>query len=733
MNEKLAKRLRLPQTIFEYPYDSSIIVKDRPYDPSLVMWEICPGNVTSRFNSNGDFEWIPVSIASGELINCDILFTFWTDPERKLIRSLRPKERDILSIWHKDDEELLLLKIKNVGNSLVKFANAGWRESSIWGYCKDCKIIDQKFNHKNHDFKSLRVDTQSFPLMIKVLEPSPQGKKRKFPIWLQELEPEVTFFDRYLQHLNVYEGAVGVLVTLKLSGESSRIHEFYGFHYRGKPAAVGYKFFTEGFKVSINLSKLRNKIREFMAIFKNNYVYRNLYIKFLIYRISHELLKEKLSPFDAELISKLLITKFTFNLTKDIEKTIEEMYLSKVHPVAREKIENFLKSKKCERIQNNLEKLLKRIDESNAFIEYLVYVFLHSLSHAFLIASYSCGGIGENELDEQIKIRENTADIFIYERPLNGATRIIERNFMHKPGKGRTVDFLYYFENAVFSCPVGEAEEFLYDLVFKRPRSQIERIIKLLKSLENREISLNEFESHVSMILQCCAPISTVLIEKLRRLSRITSIKGRNLSEFNLHFEIYLAYMYLKRKLGRDPFPEEFTWLVENIDKIDVNDFVSVLSQEGLDEELLNAGISFNELKQLKSLIEKPRLFIEEAQKRYLRSCIDGCPSCIGVLCSEEVLGLSRYSISRKLLQRIISSIIEAEGFKITSFSRDLTDKVIDKLKTQKYVFLLSPYQQRKNLSILISEMIKNGGSIRDFRIIKTSGDSFQYMSLVVM
>jgi len=732
MSEKLAERLKLPQTIFEYPYETSIMVKGRPYDPSLVMWEICPGNVTSRFNPNGDFEWIPISIASGELINCDRLFTFWDDSEQKLIRSLRPKERDILSIWHGDDKELFLLKIKNV-HSLVKFASAGCRESGIWGYCKDCKLIDQKFGHKNHDFKSLRVDTQSFPLMIKVLEPSPQGQKKKFPIWLQELKPEVTFFDRYLQHLNVYEGAVGVLATLKLSGESSHIHEFYGFQYTGKPAAVGYKFHTEGFKISINLSKLKNKIKEFMAIFRNNYHYRNHYIKFLIHKLSYELLKEKISPFDAELISKLMITKFTFNLTKDIEKTIEEMYLSKMHPVAKEKIEKFMKSEKYERIQNLLEKLLRNINESDDFIEYLVYTFVHSLSHAFLIASYSCGGIGENELDEQIKISENAADIFIYERPLNGATRIIERNFTHKPGKGRTIDFLYYFENVALSCPVGEAEEFLYDTIFKRPQNQINRIMGLLKSLENREISLNEFTSCFSMALQCCAPVNTVLIEKLRKLSRITPVRGRNLSEFNLHFEIYLLYLYLKRKLGRDPFQEEFAWLIGNIDKIDIIDFVSLLGQEGLDKDLLDARISFNELKQLRSLIKDPKLFLEEVQKRYLRSCIDGCPSCIGVLCGEEILGLSRYSISRNLLQRIISSTIETEAFKITSFSEDLPDKILDKLKAQNYVFLLGPYQQRENLSILISKMIQHGGSVRDFRIIKTNDNSYQYLILAVI
>lgn len=730
MSDKLAEKLKLPKTIFDYPYENSILVKGHPYDPSLVMWEVCPGNVTSRFNPDGDFEWVPLNIAVGGLINCDRgPFNISNDSEQRLIYLLRPKERDILSIWHRN-ENLLLLKVTNI-RSLEKFANAGCRESDVWGYCKECKLVDQKSSHKNHDFKSLRVDTQSFPLMVKVLEPLSHGQKKNFPIWLQELRPEVTFFDRYLQKLNVYEGAIGVLVTLKLSGESSHIHEFYGFHCAGKPAAVGYKFYTEGFKISVSLDRLREKIREFVAIFKNTPIYRNLYVKFIIYKLSYELLKERISPLDAELISKLLITKSTFNLVKDLEKITEEIYFSKMHPVAKEKIDRFMKSENYKRIQNLVEGLLGSVDESS-FIEYLVYTFIHSLSHAFLIASYSCSGVSENELDEQIKISGDVADIFIYERPLNGATRIIERNIMHKPGKGRTIDFLYYFENVALSCPIGEAEEFLYDLLFKRPQSQIDQIMKLVTSLETRKISLNEFMTNFSMVLQCCIPANTVLIEKLRKLSQTTLVKGKNVSEFNLHFEIYLIYLYLKHKLGRDPFPEEFAWTIENIDKIDIDDLSSILSQEEINKELLNAKISFNELKQLKSLIKDSKLFLEEVQKRYLRSCVDGCPSCLSVLCGEEILGISRYSISRNLIQRIIISAIEKESFKITPISENLSDKVCDRLKTHDYVFLLSTYHQRESLGALIGKIIQHGVSIRGFRVVKTNDNLYQYLTLMV-
>jgi len=732
VSDGLAERLKLPQTIFDYPYEVSVAVKGCPYDPLLVLGETCPGNVTSRFSPNGDFEWIPISAVTGELINCDRLFTFWDDYEQKLIRLLRPREKNILSIWHKEDKEILLLRIRSV-HSLEKFANAGSRDSDKWGYCKNCKLVDQKFSHKNHDFKNLRVDTQSFPLMIKFLEPSSQGQKKKFPLWLQELAPEVTFFDRYLQHLNLYEGAVGVLATLKLSGESSHIHTSYGFQYGAKPAAIGYKYFTEGFKVSINPSKLKDKIRKFTTIFKNDYIFRNLYVKFLIYKLAYILLKEKISPFDAELISKLLITKFSFNLTEDVEKTVREIYLSKMHPVAKEKIESFMVSEEYNSIENLVEKSLKNMNESGEFLEYLMYTFVHSLSHVFLIASCSCGGIGENEVDEQIKVGENIADFFIYERPLNGATRIIERNFMHKPGRGRTVDFLYYFENGALTCPVGEAEEFLYDVIFKLPQSQINKISEFMKKLEHREISLNEFMSYLSMVTQCCIPSNTVLLEKLRKLLRKTLIKGKELSEFNLHFEIYLLHLYLKQKLGREPFPEEFTWLIENIDKIDSTDLVLLLGQEGLDKELLDIRTSFNELMQLKSLLEDSKLFLEEVQKRYLRSCVDGCPSCIGVMCGEEIWGLSKYSVSRNLMQRIIIDTMETDAFVITSSSEELLGKMFDKMKKQGFVFILCPYQYREKLSSIVGKMIQLGVNIRDFRTIKTNNNVYQYMISIVI
>lgn len=731
MNKGLAERLKLPQTIFDYPYETSVIVKGYLYDPLLVLNETCPGNVTSRFNPNGDFEWVPISIGVGELINCDRIFTFWDDHEQKLIRSLRPKERNILSIWHKEDEEILLLRIRSV-HSLEKFANAGSRDSDKWGYCKNCKLIDQRFSHKNHDFKNLRVDTQGFPLIIKFLEPSSEGQKKKFPLWLQELTPEVTFFDRYLQHLNLYEGAVGVLTTLKLSGESSHIHEFYGFEYGAKPAAIGYKYFTEGFKVSINPSKLKDKIRNFMTTFKNDHIYRNLYVKFLIYKLAYKLLKERISPFDAELISKLLITKFSFRLTKDIEKTVREIYLSKMHPVAKEKIESFMTSEKYKSIENLVEKSLKNMNESNEFLEYLMYTFVHSLSHVFIIASCSCGGVGEDELDEQIKVDENVADFFIYEKPLNGATRIIERNFIHKPGGGRTIDFLYYFENGALTCPVGEAEEFLYDVIFKLSQSQINEINEFLKKLEHREISLNEFMSFLSMVTQCCVPSNTLFLEKLRKLSRKTLIRNKELSEFNLHFEIYLLYLYLKRKLGREPFPEEFTWLIENIDKINRAD-LKLFVQEDLDKELLDTRASFNELIQLKGLLGSSKLFLEEVQKRYLRSCIDGCPSCIGIMCGEEIWSLSRYSVSRNLMKRIIVDTMKTDAFTITSSNEELPGKIYNRLKAQSFVFLLCPYQHREKLSNLIGKIIQFGVSIRDFRVIKTNDDVYQYMALIVI
>jgi hypothetical protein len=189
----------------------------------------------------------------------------------------------------------------------------------------------------------------------------------------------------------------------------------------------------------------------------------------------------------------------------------------------------------------------------------------------------------------------------------------------------------------------------------------------------------------------------------------------------------------LKQKLGREPFPEEFTWLIENIDKIDSTDLVLLLGQEGLDKELLDIRTSFNELMQLKSLLEDSKLFLEEVQKRYLRSCVDGCPSCIGVMCGEEIWGLSKYCVSRNLMQRIIIDTMETDAFVITSSSEELLGKMFDKMKKQGFVFILCPYQYREKLSSIVGKMIQLGVNIRDFRTIKTNNNVYQYMISIVI
>ena len=56
---KLNEYLRLPETIFDYPSEVAIQVKEKYYDPMTVMIELMPGNVTSRFNPKGIFEWVP--------------------------------------------------------------------------------------------------------------------------------------------------------------------------------------------------------------------------------------------------------------------------------------------------------------------------------------------------------------------------------------------------------------------------------------------------------------------------------------------------------------------------------------------------------------------------------------------------------------------------------------------------------------------------------------------------
>ncbi|MEM3873979.1 MAG: hypothetical protein QXU45_02480 [Candidatus Bathyarchaeia archaeon] len=727
MSEKLAEKLKLPKTIFDNPSGISVEIRGRYYDPTLVLGEACPGNVTTRFNVQGDFEWVPIEVAIGDLIDCGRIYEFWKDDYETIsVKELRSKERKIFFIWH-DEEEIIPLKLKKV-HSLTKFADSRKRTSNEWGYCNQCGLVVRKFNHKGHEFKYLRVDTESYPIIIKHIKPSTHEEgKRLFPIWLKDLSPEITFFDRYAQHLSIYEGAIGVTAVFKLHNGPSNIHGLYGFQYRGKPAAVGYKYYTEGFKVSLDLNKLRDLITEFIRVSKNDSVCRDLYIKFLIYKLVYDMLKEKMSVFDAELISKFLITKFTFNLTGNIDETIRDIYLSKVHPIARQKIERFMDTDKF----RNLEKFVKASMEGycfevDEFVDHLVYTFVHSLSHVFIAAFCSCSGANENEVGEYIKINGDYVDFFIYERPLNGATRIIDRNFMHKAGEGRSIDFLHYVENILLSCPVAMSEDFIYNVIFGTSKEDQIAIGKQLEKLCKHEISLNEFILRLSDITQCCIPSKTTLLEKIRRIFRRSQIRGKDVDEFDLHFEIYLLYSYLRGKLKREPFPEEFTWLIENINTINTKDILSVTNNKTL------TGVElFNELTKLRSLLKDEKIFIEEVQKRFLRTCVDGCPSCIGGICGDEIWGLSKYTLSRRLLEKLTLNTIKNYTF---TFPHVPVDRVLDQLTNNKFVFLLSSYQYEEEMSRFIDDLIvKKGGSLRDFQIVKADDNSYKYLALIVV
>ncbi|MEM2613980.1 MAG: hypothetical protein QXO15_07135 [Nitrososphaerota archaeon] len=744
MNDKrsLSRRLGLRDTIFDYPYDISIEVRKKGesevkyYDPILALSEACPGNVTARFSPNGDFEWIPIRTAAQKLINCDRIFNFWD--EGKLISSklLRPREKDVLNVWHKDEDEIFLLRIKSI-YSLEKFANPVEGYSNEWIYCKRCYSVGHRNEHKNHEFGNLRVDTESFPIIIKYLEPSFQGKLKSCPTWFQEIITQIEFYDTYNRRITLYEGAIGVSVTLKMRGESFHLHDLYGFEYKNKPAAVGYECFTEGFKVSIDSNRLENKLKEFLRDPKNKTTLQNIYIKFIIHKLAYILIKEeKVSPFDAELIGKILVSMFTFNIIDNCTNSvIEEIFLSRVHPVTRETITSFIKSDSFAKYKELARRLLKSIEENEEFLEYLKYTFIHSLSHAFLLSSCSCSGAGENELDEYIKVHGKTAEFFIYERPLNGSTRIIERNFLHMPGEKGTIDLLYYLENLILSCPIGDAEDFLYGIIFKLTKNDIETIKNLLYKLEKREISIEVLLSEFSKITKCCIPTNAVLLEKLRKLLCESIIREKNLNEFNLHFEIYLLYSYLKQKIKREPFLEEFLWVLENLDKINEKELYQLSLQEGIKEDLVDTRKSFSELRLLKNLINDRKIFLEEVQKRYLRSCADGCPSCIGISCREEMWGLSKYSISRNLLKEIILSTIKDDMIIVTSFDKNLPiwQKTLEKLKNRRFIFLASLDEHKQELSKAIEAMVQNGANIRDFRVIKMTDGKYYYVTLVVI
>jgi hypothetical protein len=734
LSEKLHEKLRLPKTIFDNPSGMLVAVKedDKFYDPLLVLGEACPGNVTTRFNSRGDFEWVPIVVDVRGLMDCGRIFTFWErESLSKPINFFRDREKRILSIWHQDEEEITILKLKKV-HVLEKFADAGRRMSNDWGYCKDCSVIDKRSKHWNHKFVNLRVDTESYPLLIKYIEPSTEGRQVRFPIWFEELSPKITFYDEYMKKVTLYEGTMGVTATFKLFKESSNLHGVYGFQWRNKPAAVGYQYDTEGFKFSLNRSKLKEKIYNFVKNYKDDIICRDLYIKFLIYKLSYDLLREKLSIFDAELISKFLITKLTFNLSKDIDETVRDTYFSRIHPVAKEKIINFMETEKFGDIEDYMRISLEgKMDEDNAFIDHLVYTFMHSLSHVFLAAFCSCSGINENEVGEYIKVDGDDACFYIYERPLNGATRIIHRNIMHLPGTGRIIDFLHYIESGLLSCPVSMAEDFICDVIFKTPGERIKEVRKLFDKLQNHGISINEFITHLTNVLQCCIPAKNAVLEKLRKVFRKSLIKGEEIDEFKLHFDVYLLSSYLQGKLRREPFLDEFVWLVENFDNM-VNDILSYVNTLGFD--ILSNITPFKELSKLRSLLRDEKIFLEELQKRYLRSCVDGCPSCIGSVCGDEIWGLSKYTLSRRLLQNLAVNTIENSAL---TFPRDAVDdsfitNIFNKLSKGRSIFLLSPHTHVEQMLRFIDLSIQKGGNIRDFQVVKTN-NSYKYLALIVM
>lgn len=664
-------------------------------DPVIVFLECMPGNVTARFAPPSfpgtGFKWVPPKIVKIRGKNfVDVAQYFSLEDIEGIDLS---KEKYFMEIKnslypHILLDDILICKIKKV--YLENFSNLNDKYSNIW--CWDGVNVVPT----TRGCSKIKDDTSSFPLLIKyvTISDNMEGKLGQIPMSLRGVVKEIRFYDNYNNYFTIYKGAYAVQVVLKLSG-GDKVEFTGGLVKNGMPVIMGYQMTrVEGLETKLS------KIDRFLKSLSPSLLF-HLKLKFAMHEIALELVKEGYSRFDIDKITKILTTYTSVEqLAKYSDKdVIESIHLHKVNKSRRDELRN-LAERYIDEFKNNMTN-----PPEEKFKDYLKYTFAHSLSHAILGAFVSTGGIGDENADEHITFNDQPT-IYTYELPTVGATRIVSRNFISSKELG-TVDFEYYLDDIIFNCHIGDVEEYIYNILFQLKKDTINIIKDIIR--EGKITSTQEF-AHITVNFGVPPPPSfSSLIEKLYKIFK-------NEEEFNLYYSIFVISQFLKKIFKREPLIEELTWFANLlVDSEDLRNNIIKHCSNLLVEDSLEKLVDYAKK-------VSPKILNEELKKRYLNTCIDGCPACIGQKCYENPV--SQYTLSRKLLRETILKSLEEKGLLIKNI-KDYKD-IIEKMKVCNFLFLIIEPNELQSIMEL-SEKVW----LRDIRVIQYE-EKFRYLILLM-